>query len=402
MTHLLTVLGTSNYSVARYTWQEQQVETRFVAEALCKLFQVDRVTVLLTKEAKEKNWDAFQQQLGDRVQAKDIPSGRTESEIWQIFDAVVDVVVPGEQVIFDITSAFRSIPILVLLAAAFLQKARDVKIQGVYYGAFEINPPAPPIFDLTPAIKLLDWFTATNQFIATGSSVEFSKLLSTIQQDFVRSNPSPSSLVKPLRLKQFGDRIEGISRSIELIRSRDLLTEAAKLQAIPLSQLQSEVGAFAKPFQLLLEQIQRDYGQFGLPDVDQAAPEQVLQKQFLLLRWYVAKDLGTQAILLAREWIVSVLCVEERIDYLDREIRLQIEYQLGSMIGRTPQLQQPIARHVVSAAALATLWKDLAKYRNNIAHTQMHKRSLSTVQLQHYVQQKLLLELTLVFPKQAV
>ncbi|NJP12381.1 MAG: TIGR02221 family CRISPR-associated protein, partial [Leptolyngbyaceae cyanobacterium RU_5_1] len=116
MTHLLTVLGTSNYSVARYTWQEQQVETRFVAEALCKLFQVDRVTVLLTKEAREKNWDAFQQQLGDRVQAKDIPSGRTESEIWQIFDAVVDVVVPGEQVIFDITSAFRSIPILVLLA----------------------------------------------------------------------------------------------------------------------------------------------------------------------------------------------------------------------------------------------------------------------------------------------
>jgi len=402
MSHLLTVLGTSNYSVARYTWQEQQQETRFVAEALCKFFQIDRVTVLLTKEARDKNWEGFQQQLGDRVQAKDIPSGRTEAEIWQIFDAVVDVVVPGEEVIFDITSAFRSIPILVLLAAAFLQKARDVKIQGVYYGAFEANPQAPPIFDLTPAIKLLDWLTATNQFIATGSSVEFSRLLATIQRDFVQDIQSNLVPKKKSPLKLWGDRIEGISRSIELIRSRDLLTEASRLQAIPLEQLQNDVGVFAKPFQLLLEQIQRDYGQFGLPDLDQAEPRQVLQKQFLLLRWYVTKDLGTQAVLLAREWIVSVLCVEENLSYLDRGIRLQIEQQLGAMIGRYPQLQQPIARHAVSVEQLAMLWRDVTRYRNNIAHTQMHQGSMSTVRLQDYVEQKLLPALIAAFPEHVV
>lgn len=402
MPHLLTVLGTANYSVTRYTWQEQQVETRFVAEALCEFFQIDRVTVLLTREARDKNWEAFQHQLGDRVQAKDIPSGRTEAEIWQIFDAVVDVVVPGEQVIFDITSAFRSIPILVLLAAAFLQKARDVKIRGVYYGAFEANPQAPPIFDLTPAIKLLDWLTATNQFIATGSSVEFSRLLATIQRDFVQDIQSNLVPKKKSPLKLWGDRIEGISRSIELIRSRDLLMEASRLQAIPLEQLQNDVGVFAKPFQLLLEQIQRDYGQFGLPNLDQAEPRQVLQKQFLLLRWYVTKDLGTQAVLLAREWIVSVLCVEENLGYLDRGIRLQVEQQLGGMIGRNPQLQQPIARHAASAEQLAMLWRDVTRYRNNIAHTQMHQGSMSTVRLQDYVEQKLLPALIATFPEQVV
>lgn len=138
---LLTVLGTGRYEKTCYTWQEKQVETRYVAHALCEFFQPDQVTVLVTTEAKEAHWNTLQETLGDRFKSTDvlIPSGKVETEVWEIFDAVVNSVEPNAKVLFDITHAFRSIPLLVLLAAAFLQKARNVEIVGVYYGAFDAN-----------------------------------------------------------------------------------------------------------------------------------------------------------------------------------------------------------------------------------------------------------------------
>jgi CRISPR-associated DxTHG motif protein len=390
---LLTVLGTGKYETTCYTWQEKQVETRYVAQALCEFFRPDKVTVLVTTEAKEMHWEALRQALGDRFPATDvlIPSGKSEVEVWQIFDAVVNSVEPNSKVLFDITHAFRSIPMLVLLAAAFLQKARGVEIQGVYYGAFEANRSQPPIFDLTPAIKLLDWLTATDKFINTGSSAELGKLLSTIQQDFYRSGKQKGAEIKPTRLKSFGDRIQALSRSLELIRPIDLMTESAQLQNMPATQLQDEVGVFAKPFELLLSQIQRDYGQFALLNSEKESPQEQLQRQFLLLRWYVAKKLGAQAILLGREWLISALCIAEGVvDYRDRGHREIIEKQLGQMIGANGNLNQAIARHVTSAKKLAAFWSTLTEYRNDIAHTQMRRTTISASTLQNYVENELI------------
>jgi len=390
---LLTILGTGKYETTLYTWQNNQVETRYVAHALCEFFQPESVTVLVTNEAKEAHFENLQQILSPRFPVNDIliPSGKTEEEVWQIFDAVVNVVEPNSKIIFDITHAFRSIPLLVLLASAFLQKARNVEIGGVYYGAFEANRQQPPIFDLTPAIKLLDWLTATDKFINTGSSLELGKLLSTIQQDFYRGGKQKTASFKPTRLQSFGDRIQALSRSIELVRPIDLIAESTQLRKIPTTQLQDEVGEFAKPFELLLNQIQKDYGQFALIDSEQDNVKEELQKQFLLLRWYVDKKLTVQAILLGREWIVSALCLAEGVNnYRDRPQREVIEKQLGQMIGATPNLNQPIVKHISSTEKLAALWSKLTEYRNDLAHAQMRPTTISASTLQEYVDKKLI------------
>jgi CRISPR-associated DxTHG motif protein len=399
---LLTVLGTGRYEKTCYTWQDKQVETRYVAHALCEFFQPDQVTVLVTKEAKEAHWNTLKETLGDRFESTDvlIPSGKVETEVWEIFDAVVNSVEPNAKVLFDITHAFRSIPLLVLLAAAFLQKARNVEIVGVYYGAFEANREQPPIFDLTPAIKLLDWLTATDKFLSTGSSVELGNLLSTIQQDFYRSGKQKTSEIRPIKLRIFGDRIQALSRSIELVRPIDLITESAKLQNISTSELQEEVGAFAKPFELLLTQIQNDYSQFALMNIEQSSPQEQLQKQFLLLRWYIAKKLSCQAILLGREWLVSAICIADGInDYRDRIKRKDIETQLGQMTGANPNFNQPIIKYVTSAEKLGGLWSTLTEYRNDIAHAQMRPADISAATLEEYAQNKLVQGLSELLPE---
>lgn len=108
---LLTVLGTGKYENTCYSWQEQQFETRYVAQALCEFFQPEKVTVLVTTEAKEMHWETLHKTLSDRFTATEvlIPSGKSETEVWQIFDAVVNSVEPNSKVIFDITHAFRLI-----------------------------------------------------------------------------------------------------------------------------------------------------------------------------------------------------------------------------------------------------------------------------------------------------
>lgn len=399
---LLTVLGTGKYEETCYVWKDQQAKTRYVAEALCEFFQPSKVTVFVTEEAKAMHWNGLQEKLGDRFSVNDvlIPSGKSEAEVWQIFEKVVCSVEQNSSIIFDITHAFRSIPLLVLLAAAFLKKARNVEIEGVYYGAFEVNREQPPIFDLTPAIKLLDWLTATDKFINTGSSLELGQLLSTIQRDFYRNNNQKQSEIRPTRLLSFGERIQAISRSIELIRPIDLMNETARLQNTNTSQLESEIGIFAKPFELLLSQIQQDYGQFARLNNELNTPLIELKKQFILLQWYVNKKFSSQAILLGREWLISALCIADGIiDYREHERREIIEKQLNKMKGANGNLEQPIANYVIDARKLANFWSTLADYRNDIAHAQMRRTNLSASTLQNYVENILTQELLELFPQ---
>ncbi|MBW4629043.1 MAG: TIGR02221 family CRISPR-associated protein [Brasilonema octagenarum HA4186-MV1] len=410
MLQLLTFLGIGNLQPTLYTWQGNQVATPtpYVAEALCELYEIinpgqkiDQVLVFATPEAREKHWHQLNQRLASRFPLKDvsIPSGKSETEVWQIFDAVVDAVNPGSQVLFDITNAFRSIPLLVFLASAFLQKARNVEIKGVYYGAFEANPQQPPIFDLTPAIKLLDWLTATEQFITTGSAVSLGRLLSTIQKDFSRQNQQQST--PPRLLEKLGTSIQEISHSLELIRSMGVLEETANLQKIPATELAKEVGYFAKPFELLSEQIQQSYNQFALSHPENSTNNHLaLQKHFLLLRWYAKKDMGAQAIILAREWVVSAQCVIKEFDYLNKSNREQVEEELNQMKGAKPKLTPATAR--TKADKLTLVWSNLTKYRNDIAHAEMRRHSADAQQLQKYVTTELIKSLENLFPEFAV
>ncbi|GAB4304450.1 MAG: hypothetical protein Fur0025_46200 [Oscillatoriaceae cyanobacterium] len=406
---LITFLGTGKYQPTGYKWGDEIVETPYVAEAICQFFQPDSVAVFVTQEAKAMHWEQLSNRLNGRFSAQDIPipSGQSETEIWQIFDAVVDAVEPGSQVMFDITHAFRSIPMLVLLAAAFLQKARSVEIKGVYYGAFEFNNPQAPIVDLTPAIKLLDWLTATDKFIDTGSSAEFGKLLSTIQQDFYTQKKQAE--LKPTKLKSFGITIENISRTLDYVRPMGLLDEAAKLENIPAEQLKTEVGAFAKPFELLLGQIQQDYGQFALANSRKADPKTVLKQQFLLLRWYVEKGFGDRATVLAREWIVSVLCLAQNANYLNRDKRKLIENQLNLVVEWQKQkgddadiadyTPPTITTAVTDVEQLAKFWSKLRDLRNDLAHAEMREESLSAVKLEAYVNNELIQGINALFPE---
>ena len=83
---LLTFLGTGKYQTTRYTWQEREIETPYVAKALCEFFQPDRVTVFVTSEAKDMHWESLKKELCSNLTLTEasIPFGQSEEDIWKI------------------------------------------------------------------------------------------------------------------------------------------------------------------------------------------------------------------------------------------------------------------------------------------------------------------------------
>jgi len=390
---ILTFLGTGIYYSTTYVWQDQEKEIEYVAAALSEFFRIDTVQVFLTAEAREKHWKSFQE-IVPKANDINIPSGQSEDELWQIFEAVVKSVEHGETIILDVTHSFRSIPLFVFLAGIYLQKAKNVTIAGVYYGAYERNRERSPIFDLTPTLKFAEWLTATDKFLNTGSAKELGQLLSTIQQDFYRQGRQKEESINPKSLKSFGDRIQAISDSIELVRPLKLMEETALLEKIPYNTLQQEVGTFAQPFSLLLNRIQADYSQFSLPKPRTAPPKETLDKQFDLLRWYIRNSLSTQAILLSREWVVSALCVRLERDYLKKDERKIVEDNLNSLVESMKSKVNDPTPNILEKAApnlnqLSKLWSQLRDMRNDLAHTEMRPDSLSASDMTKFVQHEL-------------
>lgn len=401
---LLTFLGTGNYSNTTYAWEGQDHTSEYVADALNHFFKFDLVCVFLTPEAREKHWETFHAKIPNSEEVA-IPSGKSEEELWQIFEAVVNSVEPGELIALDVTHSFRSIPLFVFLAGTYLQKSRDVTIQGVYYGAYTSSQEKAPIFNLTPTLKFVDWLTATDKFINTGSAADLGQLLSTIQRDFYRQGRQKREPVTPRSLISFGDRIQAISNSIELARPLKLMEETALLEKVAYDRLQEDVGAFAQPFALLLNRIQADYQQFALPNPRAAEPKIAIAKQLDLLRWYVDKSLSAQAILLGREWLVSALCVGLERDYLNSGERSQIERGLNDLViwSQEPGQSAPLAVSALNIVvpqldSLSRFWSPLRDMRNDLAHTEMRRDSLSASKMMLFVRDELLDGLQELFP----
>jgi len=155
----LSFLGTTRYTFTQYQYRNTIVPTRFFAEALPHFFpQTEKILVFVTPTVQQHdNLKELRSRLGDLLQPVPIPESHTEEALWQIFDALIGHVEEGEQVVFDITNSFRSIPFLVFIAAAFLRSARKVEVEAVVYGAFEAKSQdtnISPVFDLTPFVSL--------------------------------------------------------------------------------------------------------------------------------------------------------------------------------------------------------------------------------------------------------
>lgn len=383
---IISFLGLGNYQETTYLLGSNHYKTSFCQEALVEFYKPDTLYVFLTKTvetqpprgATETNWSALQKRLSGRVNlqpVREIPENNTPEDIWAIFQKVNECLEEGDRVLFDITYSFRSVPIVALISVSYLRIVRKINIEGLLYGALEARSQEAdktPIFDLLPIISLLDWTTATDQFIKTGNGQVLAALL---------------ECEGDTATKELAQGINTIAEGLHLLRPMMVMQQSAKLPALIASAIPT-ISQGVPPFAALLRRVEHDYSAFGLeePANHQMNAQAALVCQLRMIEWYVDKEQTVQALSMAREWLPSLLCYHFNLDpQVEKPNRAEMELLLAGgktknqqtgEISESPYLKQWESIPNQLRKPIARLWggdSSLANLRNDVLHAGFRK-----------------------------
>ncbi len=200
----ISFLGTTNYVNCHYKFDDGTLSepVRFVQEAIiakeCREWSENDVAFIFTTRKDETtgvmgslelNWkndghqkisepvesvglqqrlEELKERMGLRLQIEqvNIEAGHTEEEIWNIFETVYRKLNSGDMIYFDVTHAFRSIPLFSIVLFNYSKYMKDTNLIAILYGAFEklgpgykvkeipLNERIAPIVNMTSIARL--------------------------------------------------------------------------------------------------------------------------------------------------------------------------------------------------------------------------------------------------------
>ena len=356
MLKAFTFLGLRQYENTIYIKHDgsDTYETDLFPNAVANLYKPDQIIAFTTpkvKDIKQEDLKTLANTLGDKFSTVDIPDGNSTDELWDIFAKCVDanVVKKNDEIILDITHAFRSIPLLIFIVAAYLRQVKSVKLKHIIYGAFEArnqDTNRTPIFDLTPFVELLDWMNAVNVFQNSGDARPIADL-----------NVDP----------KIDNALTRLSNALLTNRTLEAQDAARVFNGL---EFESEQ---ALPFQMLIDQLKQSYQQMAVNNPS-GNPKNSLKAQYQQIKWYIDNQHYLQAITLMREWLISWKCLNTQGDWLTKQSRDNAEDEFNQ---RLRQQDSPFAQ-LASDQTDITLWKQCVEIRNDLAHCGMrYKRDTS-------------------------
>lgn len=402
---LLTFLGTTPYWKTTYIWRDNPpFETEFIAEAIVNWLRPQDIVVFLTEEAElHDNWKQLQQRLeGQNVHSVRIPNGWKEPEVWEIFDKVVAQVQKGDSIVLDITHAFRSLPMLLTVAAAFLRAIHEVSIEHIFYAPSERKQqesaqepaqglPKSEVIDLILLLHWLDWMEAARRFKETGDARWIGETLMRTHDTLHTTGTG-----EPRSLKKAGRELRNLAQALHLARAVESAQVAERLKSI-LPETSQEISKWARPFELLLDEVTEQTSRLAYPHPETLNGES-LQKQLDFIQQLLAYGLVMQAAQAAREWVVnwaiwykagrSTLPKEQ---WLHKKLRDRVEHELntasppeGDSSCQLLWLDNPQLSDL-----LKQLWPRSCDLRNDLAHCGMRLNPLSAQDLRQQTEKYL-------------
>lgn len=297
---LLSFLGTNNYLDCNYYLEgqpEKKVDNvKYIQEALVKMYctdfsKDDEVLLFLTEKAetmnfldngqftpKTKSLDFPNKGLKSKLETlqnagfqfelnhKRIKEGFSQEEIWSIFETVADEIQEGDQVILDITHAFRFLPMLGIVLLNYLKTTKNVNVIGIHYGAFEklgsfqevkemkIEDRNAPILDLKTLLEFQTWTSAVNSFVKFGEIKELSGLSQPEIQNLMTKSKGADLVTKDLRY--IIDQLAILTSNLQTNRLNILLDQDFLIFKEKLEKLH-DTEITVKPFNQILKLIER-------------------------------------------------------------------------------------------------------------------------------------------------
>lgn len=339
---LISFLGSGKYEEVTYYLEGHKIISNLSIYPIIQTYGPQKIYVIGTKDS---NWALLQ---GIEYRKIEIPSGRDEKELWEIFGLTVEGLdqLENTSVIFDITHCFRSIPFFAVLLAKFLRFIKkSVDIQNIFYGFLDNQTKESRIVDLAPLLELLDLIDGLNSLEKYGDLKDISRLLE-IKQRKLRQN-FPASLS---RIKKILDRLTAITEMTYIPQLNEIAENLdSSLQD---KALLDDIRLHFKPLFYLIPRLQELATRFKVTPAWKA--------QLEISRWYNENRHPSQALLVLREAIITYICSKKNLDPYDNNQRNEIERELND--NRTNPRNK-----------IDQLWDKIIQLRNKTAHALMNK-----------------------------
>lgn len=174
MKRFISFLGTGNYQTCRYRLDDKTSPVVTYVQTATSLFadpRCDEAVVFCTNGARAKHAAGLLAEFAANglppPQLVPIPDGASEAQLWEIFRIIRDAVGEGDEIVFDVTHSFRSLPVIATVLLRYLAVAKGVSLDMCLYGAYDKKDEesnVAPMFDLTPFFTLDDWTRAIDAF----------------------------------------------------------------------------------------------------------------------------------------------------------------------------------------------------------------------------------------------
>ena len=323
---------------------------------------------------------------------ENLPDGKKEEELFDIFKAVFAVLQPNDILYFDITHGFRSLPMLALVLVNYAKFLKNVEVRSITYGNYEartkvtdetVSPPVfnAPIIDLLPLSQIQDWTFATADFLKNGNADKYEELANAYKKSiFVGTRIGDKE--KAIALESLVKKLKAVIDDFQTCRGIEIL------HASQIAKLQKEVKTIGEtviqPLNPVLKEIEKAFDSF--------ASSANCRNGFEAARWCMAHNLYQQAATILQETTVSFFCEKYQLNICNEDDRKNVNIAFACLykvradktseeeravikrrIAESPLLQQLIKDSLLSRKPVIEAFKLLTDERNDINHNGMRK-----------------------------
>ena len=273
-------------------------------------------------------WGLEKLSIPCQINPINIPDGKNEHEIWDIFEIIFDSLENDDELYFDLTHGFRYLPMLVLVLGNYAKTLKNIKVHHISYGNFEArnSENEAPIIKLNTLSTLQDWSSASNVYLRNGNVGLLTSLCNETMGPIIQATKGQNK--QAANVKKFATLLKNIVDERTTCRGKAIIysDNIMKIKGI-LKELQD---TSIKPFDPLFQKLRESFNSFD--------DKENIQNGFEAARWCLQNELYQQAITIFHENIATLICTQiEGFDWSDKKYRGAVTAALYVKQNNTPE-----------------------------------------------------------------